>query len=106
MTMGEKYPAEAAKEGFNSSSSPVEHIEIKHSLGSWKVTLHSTYWTLPETVDCWNSVCLSSHRYRGHAIGQLRRLAKHSPDRDARFHIAPSINGEIRWTVYIDTENN
>jgi sugar phosphate isomerase/epimerase len=106
--MAERFPVEAKADGYVPTIPTVlETVEIKHELGSWVVTLHSTYWTLPTNTDNWSSVCLPGHRHRGHAVGQLRRLAKHAPDKGAKFHIAPSpecMGARVRWTVYI--ENN
>jgi hypothetical protein len=108
MTMAERFPIEAKADGYvpGAPKNMTETVEIKHELGSWVVTLHGTYWTLPTNTDHWSSVCLPGHHYRGHAIGQLKRLAKYSPDRDAKFHIAPSpecMGAAVRWTVYIET---
>jgi beta-glucanase (GH16 family) len=85
----------------------MEQVIIEHRLGKWTITVHESYNSVPaKTITFANSD--RGFPSKGHAIGYIKRVANHTPDRSSEFHIYPYTNHEnkIRWDVMICDSGN
>ena len=80
----------------------METLTINHRLGTWVVNIHDSYDSVPENaIEFSNGI--NGFQSKGHAVGYIKRVANHTPDRTSVFHIYPYTNHQsvIRWEVMI-----
>ncbi len=80
----------------------METVVIQHVLGSWNVVIHDSFKTTPHAAFPFAD-SINGFQSKGHAVGYVKRVAKHTPDRSSEFHVYPYTNNQnqTRWEVLI-----